>query len=117
MTRRDDVTQLLFVYGTLRAAGGPPEAIAATLAVGVTHLGAAWTRGTMADLHGFQALQTKGSDRIEGELLRIQDAATWTALDAYEGVGEAGWYERRLVVAVDAAGQPRSAWAYVAPEP
>jgi gamma-glutamylcyclotransferase (GGCT)/AIG2-like uncharacterized protein YtfP len=111
------VTRLLFVYGSLRAGQDNDEARA--LAAGSSPLGAAYVYGALMDLQGHAALQPTGSGRgrVNGELVLIRDEALWTRLDAYEGVGEPGWYVRGLVVAIDAHGQPRSAWAYVAPTP
>ncbi len=94
--------------------GAPPD-LARRLAEGSTHLGDATVHGRLIDLQGFQALQTGGTARVPGELLHVRDATLWDALDAYEGVGEAGWYQRELVVALDRDGQPRSAWSYTAP--
>lgn len=106
------MTHLLFVYGTLSSSSLSQEA--RRLAAGSTHLGTAWTRGELQDLHGFPALVQTGAGRVDGELLHVRDAGLWAELDAYEGVGEGGWYRRQLVIAIDASDQPRSCWTYVA---
>lgn len=108
------MTRLLFVYGSLRR--GQPNPEADRLAKGSRHLGSAHVRGTLTQLHGFPAL-LPGTQRVDGELVLVEDEALWGFLDQHEGVGEPGWYRRALVVALDAAGQPRSAWAYMADPP
>jgi gamma-glutamylcyclotransferase (GGCT)/AIG2-like uncharacterized protein YtfP len=106
------LTQLLFVYGTLRRGEPGPEA--ARLAAGSRLLGLAHVRGEMIEVQGHRALLVGRGERVEGELLHVTDPALWAELDAYEGVGEAGWFRRELVVAIDEQGQPRSAWSYTA---
>lgn len=107
------MTKLLFVYGTLRP-GQSPEGN--RLAVRSRNLGPAYVHGTLVDVQGHQGLvSAKAGARVQGDLLLIDDESVWAEIDAYEGVGEPGWYARGLVVAIDQHGQPRSAWAYVAP--
>ena len=106
------MTDLLFVYGSLRSDDGGPEA--ARLAAGSSSLGPAHARGHLTQLHGQPALVVGRGGRVDGELVHVTDRTLWDHLDAYEGVGEVGWYRRELVVVIDEAGHPRSAWAYTA---
>lgn len=106
------MTRLLFVYGTLRP--GQPNPASDRLASGSRSLGRAHVRGGLTQVHGFPALLPKGTQRIDGELLLVEEEALWEVLDRHEGVGEAGWYRRTLVVAIDDKGQARSAWTYMA---
>lgn len=101
------------MYGSL-VPGDPraPAAIAQAVAAGTTRLGAAQVAGRLVARDGFPALVVGGEARVPGELLHVRDPALWDALDAYEGVGEPGGYRRELVVALDATGAARSAWAY-----
>lgn len=101
------------MYGSLRR--DQPGKEVARLAAGSKPLGPAHVRGELVDLHGHPALSVGRGGRVDGELVHVTDAGLWDALDAYEGVGEAGWYRRELVVASDRDGQPRSAWSYTAP--
>lgn len=108
------MTHLLFVYGSLRASAA--NEASRLLAAGSRPLGPAHVRGRLLDLQGFPALVPGREGRVDGELVQVTDPALWERLDAYEGVGEAGWYRRGLVVAL-CRDEPRSAWAYVAPDP
>lgn len=105
------MTRLLFVYGSLRR--DQDNDAARRLASAARWICKAHVRGTLTQRHGFPALTTGRTGRVDGELVLVDDAL-WAWLDEHEGVGEPGWYRRELVVAVDDKAEPRSAWTYVA---
>lgn len=109
------MTRLLFVYGSLQP--DQDNAEAKHLASHSQSLGRAYVHGELVDVQGFPGLVPGRTGRIDGLLLLVQDEAIWDRLDAYEGVGEDGWYGRELVVAIDQRGDPRSAWAYTTRQP
>ena len=108
------MTHLLFVYGTLRP--GEDNDGSRALAAGSRPIGPAEVRGHLVELNGFPALVSGREGAVPGDLVHVTDPALWERLDAYEGVGEDGWYRRGLVVAL-CRGEPRSAWAYLADVP
>ena len=108
------MTHLLFVYGSLRPGEDNDESRA--LAAGSKPVGPAHVRGRLVPVQGHLALLAGGGGRVDGELVHVTDPALWERLDAHEGVGEAGWYKRGLVVAL-CRDEPRSAWAYLADVP
>lgn len=112
---------LVFVYGTLRAAGGHP--MARLLAQRASRLGPATLGGILLDVGPYPAAVPSGEDgdRIVGELFLLDPAraaATLRELDAYEGCPDTGsdhdpaLYVRAREVVHDAEGTARPAWVW-----
>jgi gamma-glutamylcyclotransferase (GGCT)/AIG2-like uncharacterized protein YtfP len=115
------MTDLLFVYGTLRpqADCAMGREARARLCSESQSLGPARTQGTLYNLGNYPALGT-GSGVIVGSLYQLLDPSnTFKWLDEYEGISGApsDEYERvlRPVVAHDEF--PLRAWAYLQKRP
>ncbi|MDX2288329.1 MAG: gamma-glutamylcyclotransferase family protein [Hyphomicrobiaceae bacterium] len=115
--------RLLFVYGTLMptATSELGRAERQLLAAGATVLGPASIQGRLYDLGGYPGLVTGLGEDVEGEVLSLADPdATWSWLDAYEGIGSAEGqptdaYTRKIVGVRPRAGPTATqhAWAYI----
>jgi gamma-glutamylcyclotransferase (GGCT)/AIG2-like uncharacterized protein YtfP len=96
------VTDLLFVYGTLRSGFDNPHA--QLLRARSVFVGNATVRGTTREVGPHRAFVPGSDGQVEGELYRLETpVATLAALDDYEGEE----YER---VVIDCGGEP--AWIY-----
>lgn len=111
----DALTDLLFVYGTLRRGydGRPAKRLAGES----TFLGAAHITGYLFLIDDYPALIAEaGSDRVYGDLVRLhhpEGALVW--LDHYEETGPsfpAPWEYRRQLLSVKANGKSLQAWVY-----
>jgi gamma-glutamylcyclotransferase (GGCT)/AIG2-like uncharacterized protein YtfP len=107
----------LFVYGTLRPAGGGP--LAQFLAGGARLLGTARVPGRLYDLGAYPGLVQPRDSRewVTGEVYEmLQPAQTLAVLDPYEGCGPAdlppNFFERRLAPATLPSGEIRTCWVY-----
>lgn len=80
------MTELLFVYGTLRPTSGHPMAV--RLAHAAAHRGTGWFEGVLFDLGEYPgAVALPGGARVHGELFALAAAdPLWAALDDYEDV-------------------------------
>ena len=105
------VTELLFVYGTLRR-GSTRGGFAARLEAEAAWLGAAQVRGSLYQVHpdypGLAKPQSE-NDWIIGEVWEFADPALWAALDQYEGAE----YVRVRRPVTMANGEHREAWVYL----
>jgi len=101
--------QLLFVYGTLRP--GLTE-VAGHLVDDLERAGAATVRGLLFDLGEYPGM-VAGDGIVHGELLRVDDAARFAALDEYEGCGgPRPLFERHRTTGRRDTGEEVTAWAY-----
>lgn len=109
----------VFVYGTLRVAGGHPMAL--LLAERSHRLGPATLRGVLLDVGPYPAAvgSDDEADRIVGELFELHPARaveTLAALDAYEGCpdGEraSALYVRSREVVQGPGGEAVEAWVW-----
>ena len=106
-------TDLLFVYGSLRAAAG--HAMGAWLRERAVACGAATVVGRLHAVGWYPAL-VAGEGVVHGELYRLRcPDETLAALDAYEGIsgGADDEYRRVLLPVQPAAGAVVPAWAYL----
>lgn len=79
------MTDLLFVYGTLRS--GNPNAMADFLSVNAAFVCQAWYQGKMYMIREYPGVigSDQAGDRVLGEVYRLRDAQSVLAhLDAYE---------------------------------
>jgi gamma-glutamylcyclotransferase (GGCT)/AIG2-like uncharacterized protein YtfP len=111
------MTDMLFVYGTLRpdANCAMGQRARASLQRESQLVGSARTQGTLFNLGNYQALGT-GSGMIVGSLYQLKDPSnTLMWLDEYEGITNtsADEYERVLRTALSNDEQPVKAWVYV----
>jgi gamma-glutamylcyclotransferase (GGCT)/AIG2-like uncharacterized protein YtfP len=100
----------LFVYGTLRSQVS--NEMSRFLQSHAQAVGGAKTPGILFQLDGFPGMvaSVDGSDRVVGEVYRMDDpAATLALLDAYEG----DQFERQLVTVTIDDGRTFDAWVYV----
>lgn len=115
-------SRYLFVYGTLMShlEGGMGKRVRARLAAECRSLGPAHVTGLLYDLGRYPGLvagAAAGAGAVQGELLELRDPPQTLAwLDRYEGIVE-GWarsceYDRRIVTAELASGEPVTAWVY-----
>src|SRR5262249_5253665 len=112
------VSPYLFVYGTLRRAGGHP--MAHFLTAHARLVGAASAPGRLYDLGAYPGMVDAAdeSERVRGEVYELHEPeATLTALDRYEGCGPQDprpWlYERQLTAVTLDGGGRLSAWVYL----
>ena len=114
----------LFVYGTLRH--DPAHEMFQVLAANAKLIGAATVAGRLYDLGEYPGLvlNPDGTDRVKGELYRLNEATaanTLSVLDDYEGIGPADppphEYRRALVTAYLADGRSMPSWAYILDRP
>lgn len=105
-----NVSQNLFVYGTLRRAA-PPNPMQQLLAEHSQWLGEATVEATLHAVGAYTAITLPGPNPIRGEVFAV-DPAQWDAviarLDAYEGPD----YRLQLVDVALAGGDTVAAWAY-----
>jgi gamma-glutamylcyclotransferase (GGCT)/AIG2-like uncharacterized protein YtfP len=111
------MTDLLFVYGTLRpdADCAMGQRARANLQRDSHLLGSARTHGTLYNLGNYPALGT-GSRVILGSLYQLKDSSnTFTWLDKYEGITgtPVDEYERVLRTVISNDEQPVTAWVYI----
>jgi gamma-glutamylcyclotransferase (GGCT)/AIG2-like uncharacterized protein YtfP len=106
----------LFVYGSLRRGASPMSNFLDSVA---TRIGLGRAQGKLYRLDGYPGMiaSTGDSDWVIGEVLQINDPATWTVLDEYEGCGpshpEPHEFQRRIVTVEMDDGRQFNAWAYV----
>ena len=105
------VSDLLFVYGTLRPALARGEP--ATLVQGLPCLGPATVRGTLHDLGDYPGL-VAGEGLVHGDLLAVATADQLVALDAYEECGgPRPLFVRTRAAATRPDGSVVAAWVYL----
>ncbi|MEM8895707.1 MAG: gamma-glutamylcyclotransferase family protein [Bacteroidota bacterium] len=105
------MTDLLFVYGTLRSGLDHPQA--KWLSKKSVLLGASTVQGRLYRISWYPGLvSTKNpKERVTGDLLRLTDPSSGLVqLDEYEGVAE-GEYERKEV-SLEFEGSEVNAWVY-----
>ncbi len=121
-----DVSELLFVYGTLLSedTGATSRAQRARLGREALVCGAATVEGSLYDLGRYPGLVvgTLAAGKVHGEVLELVRAAhTLAWLDVYEGIvpGEHPHteYERRRLTALLTTGETVEAWVYVYLQP
>ena len=100
---RSKSAPLLFVYGTLMRG----EPLHATLARGATFLGDAFVTGRLVSLGRWPGL-LPGTDRVRGEIFRLDDPALLPVLDRTEGVQ----FVRRRTIVTQLDGRRVRAWLY-----
>ncbi len=102
----------MFVYGTLRRCSDHP--MAALLRACAEFVGVGLMSGRLYDQGAYPAaVYDEGTPaRVVGDVFRLLDATVVAELDAYEGVGAHGEYERRQVP-VEVDGQVRLCWVYL----
>lgn len=109
----------VFVYGTLRVAGGHP--MARLLAERGRRLGPATLQGILLDVGPYPAAlpSDDAADRIVGELIEldpVRATETLAELDVYEGcpdgAHEPALYRRSRVTVKDGEGRPYDAWVW-----
>ena len=108
--RGDDGGELLFVYGTLRAASGHP--MHQRLSAEAEFVGAGTFRGKLYDLGAFPGAiaSHRNADRVRGEIYRLSDPArTLRALDAYEDKA----FRRVKVIVQRVNGETSRCWIYL----
>ena len=114
----------LFVYGTLR--DDPAHEMFHVLARNAEFFGEATVAGRLYDLGEYPGLvlSSDGSDRVKGELYRLNESTagnTLSVLDDYEGMGPTDplphEYRRALVTAYLSDGRSMTAWAYILDRP
>jgi gamma-glutamylcyclotransferase (GGCT)/AIG2-like uncharacterized protein YtfP len=111
------INDLLFVYGTLRQAGGHP--LASHLAAHADWLGLAEFRGLLFDIGAYPGAVPSGdpAHRVRGEVYRLTDpAALLPLLDRYEEFGEEFPQPNefiRTLRTVRLAGSTVEAWIYL----
>jgi gamma-glutamylcyclotransferase (GGCT)/AIG2-like uncharacterized protein YtfP len=109
------MSDLLFVYGTLRPASGEP--LARRLAGLGSGRGSGWFEGRLYDLGDYPgAVAAPGAGRVHGELFALGDQhPLWAELDDYEDVraGLAAFARVVLDAWSDDAGAFLRAQAYV----
>jgi gamma-glutamylcyclotransferase (GGCT)/AIG2-like uncharacterized protein YtfP len=114
----------LFVYGTLR--DDPAHEMFHVLARNAKFVGEATVAGRLYDLGEYPGLvlSSDGTDRVKGELYRLNEATAKNALsvlDDYEGLGATDplphEYRRALVTACLTDGRSITAWAYILDRP
>jgi gamma-glutamylcyclotransferase (GGCT)/AIG2-like uncharacterized protein YtfP len=116
------LSELLFVYGTLRSdAGGP---MARALGEKAKLLGRASFRGRLYDLGAYPVVVPSDDpgDVVRGEAWLLPEAAaTLAALDRYEGCSpedpEPHEYRRARATVVGEDGRPLEAWIYLSAVP
>jgi gamma-glutamylcyclotransferase (GGCT)/AIG2-like uncharacterized protein YtfP len=108
----------LFVYGTLRRAGGHP--MAHFLTARGRLVGSASVPGRLYDLGTYPGMVEAAGEGecVRGEVYELQDPeATLATLDRYEGCGPEDppprLYERALAVVTRDDGEQLSAWLYL----
>lgn len=102
--------ELLFVYGTLRPSLAVGEHSRLVHALEV--VGTATVPGMLLDLGNYPGL-VAGEGVVHGELLRVTDAATLLAFDAYEECGgPEPLFRRERMVASLGDGTVVRAWGY-----
>jgi gamma-glutamylcyclotransferase (GGCT)/AIG2-like uncharacterized protein YtfP len=102
----EGASELLFVYGTLRA-GRAPRALAWLEALPREPASAP---GRLLDLGPYPGAVTDARARVRGELVAVP-AGRLAELDAYEGSAD-GPFARERCTARDAAGRERPCWIY-----
>jgi gamma-glutamylcyclotransferase (GGCT)/AIG2-like uncharacterized protein YtfP len=109
--------QDLFVYGTLRQAGG--HAMAQFLASQARRIGPGKVRGRLYDLGSYPGLVEARAENewVHGEIYELpQPAETLAVLDRYEGCGPEDrpplLFERWAAPVVLPTGEVRSCWVY-----
>jgi gamma-glutamylcyclotransferase (GGCT)/AIG2-like uncharacterized protein YtfP len=108
------VSDLLFVYGTLRSEFGNPYA--RKLRAGATLMGRATTTGSIFRVGSYPGFRPEPAGEVHGELYRLEDpVVVLQALDDYEGPE----FVRRLAdVSTGASIYQAKAWIYqYEPEP
>lgn len=103
------ITDLLFVYGTLRRGGSAQALLGEAVASG-----AARYQGRLYDLGPFPAAVPSDdpADIVHGELYafpREEGAALLPRLDRYEGPD----FRRERTLVTSASGEPRESWIYL----
>ncbi len=98
------MSELLFVYGSLRPGRAPAEI--AAVAARLEPVGDATVRGRVIDLGAYPGL-VEGNERVPGLLMLVPDDVTLHALDAYEGEE----FPRKRVIAEAAYGEVEC-WIY-----
>jgi len=115
------ITDLLFVYGTLRSGSG--HAMHAELAHVAALVGKAVFRGRLYRIRHYPGAVASDdpADRVHGEVYRLHDPArTIPALDEYEGCGPGfgdSQFERIETAVALASRDTLRAWIYVYRKP
>jgi gamma-glutamylcyclotransferase (GGCT)/AIG2-like uncharacterized protein YtfP len=109
------VSNLLFVYGTLRRRSRHP--MARQLAERADYRGAATIAGRLYDLGRYPGLlePAAAGDVVQGDLYELgDDPATLQAMDAYENLESPrpAFFERQLATVRCADGRSCEAWVY-----
>ena len=101
-------SRALFVYGTLRRGCSNPHA--ALLDRSARFLGAARLAGRLYRVKSYPGIRLRDQtdDWVVGDLFRVRDPATLSALDEYEG----SEYRRVLTTAVLENGDETRCWVY-----
>ena len=108
------MSELVFVYGTLRPGGAAEEKMA-----GCEWLGGARVAGELYQIAWYPGLKLGGDDYVMGDLFRIPEGKM-PALDAYEGCSSSDpqphEYRRRMAEVTSANGLQRAwLWEYAWP--
>jgi gamma-glutamylcyclotransferase (GGCT)/AIG2-like uncharacterized protein YtfP len=100
------VTDLLFVYGTLRSAFDNPYAL--LLRSRSVFVGPATVRGSIREMERYPAFSAGSDGEVQGEIYRLETpVATLAVLDNYEG----DEFERVIITCRFGVGDER-AWIY-----
>lgn len=108
----------LFVYGTLRRGFSNPGR--EILELHGEHVAMATVRGHLYEVQGLPALVVDdGAGPVAGELYRLtrEPGVALARLDAYEGVGHGGPYERVLAPVSTPSDASLEAWVYAWHQP
>ena len=112
------LSEYIFVYGTLRKAGGAD--MHRVLARHGVFCSEAMMQGRLYEIEGYPGAVMSGNsnDRVHGELYRLLDSeAVWRQLDEYEGSAdhfpEPREYLRKKVSVRLPGGEHVSAWVYL----
>lgn len=110
------MTDLIFVYGTLRSGGGAPGGVSGLLEDRADRVGAGEIAGRLYEAGPYPAGVSDDEGRIRGEVFRLQEPGrSLPVLDRYEGCtpdGE-GLYRREQTAVEMEDGETVTAWAYL----
>lgn len=109
------MTDHLFVYGTLRSAGGAPGGVSGLLEERAEKVGTGEIVGRLYEAGSYPAAVPGDDGRVQGEVYRLEEPGrSLPVLDRYEGCtpdGE-GLYRREEVDVRMDDGASLTAWAY-----